>query len=373
MTSGYMDAGTGPEALSNHRWYLIAMLLCRLAAVLLHGFRVPPLAQILLAACALFLLPANMVCISAACSNSFINWGAAGQPWQALFAFLYMGTEPQDWDFAYPAFRYLITRKYLLCVFLYLVAFHLGRPAVRNALAMAADLRSVINRQSWLPKATRPYIPRLLYGTAATSGLLAMSLYQTLYFEALEDNWVMEADEHHAQATLPRLGLLLLYLIAQVCLMAGMVSALPNVLHHVGSQTLGSYVCHSYLNLIVTVAVLDNPHMAGQLSTPAYLTIVLGVPLVTQLVVGPLVQRALLAHLHLLARCATSAVGMVCGRKMEEQGARDDDHDEAGQAAGNRLEQSVSTNTGEGQEQGQVGSSSMVHADLARPVVRNQI
>ena len=111
MTSGYMDAGTGPEGLrfrltdlviflisvemawvfdpiataaaaaggldtsqpwwlSNHRWYLLAMLLCRLAAVLLHGFRVPPFAQILLAACALFLLPAGMVCISAACSNS---------------------------------------------------------------------------------------------------------------------------------------------------------------------------------------------------------------------------------------------------------------------------------------------------------------
>jgi len=351
MTSAYMDAGTGPEALrfrisdavilfvclemawifdpiataaagaggldtsqpwwlSNHRWYLLAMLYCRLAVVVLHGFRVPKLAQVISAACALFLLPANMVCLSAACSGRFINWGAAGQPWQALFTFFYFGTEPQRSDFAYPAFHYFITRKYLLCVFLYLLAFHYGRPGIRQALNMAQDMRSAIGRTRWLPKAARHYLPRLLYGTASASGLLALSLYQANHFEALEDNWVMEDGAHHSQATLPHLGLLVAYLVAQVCLMAGFVSALPPVLHWVGSKTLGSYVCHSYVNLVVNVSILDNPNVV--LSTAAWLAIVLLVPAVTQVAIGPIVQAALLAHLHLVARIAAQAGQLLC-------------------------------------------------------------
>ena len=126
----------------------------------------------------------------------------------------------------------------------------------------------------------------------------------------------MEDGAHHSQATLPHLGLLVAYLVVQVCLMAGMVSALPPVLHLVGSKTLGSYVCHSYVNLIVTVSILDNPNVT--LSTPSWLALVLLVPAVTQVAIGPLVQAALLAHLHLVARIAAKAGQLLCCSRAKE-------------------------------------------------------
>jgi amino acid adenylation domain-containing protein len=346
MTSGFMDAGTGPAALrfsvtdliiygiflemawvldpiataaagasgidtsspwwlSNHRWYLLAMLLCRLAVVVMHGFRIPAFAQVLLAASALFLLPANMVCLSASCSNeSYVEWGQAGQPWRALFTFFYIGTEPQTIDFEYSAFKFAITRKYLLCVFLYVLAFHYGRPAARGALSLAGHLRTAINRIQFLPKTMRQLLPRLLYGLAASSALVALNIYQALHFDALEDHWVMEAGKHHEQATLPHLGMLVVYLIVQICFLATVVSALPSFFHWVGSSTLGSYVAHSYINLLITVTLLDKSSVKWRFSTPSYLALVLGVPAVTQVVVGPLVQKALFAHLHLLIRIA---------------------------------------------------------------------
>jgi len=195
MTSGFMDAGTGPAApgfsvtdliiygiflemawvldpgtsgidtsspwwLSNHWWYLLTMLLCRLGVVVMHGFRIPAFAQVLLAASALFLLPANMVCLSASCSNeSYVEWGQAGQPWRALFTIFYIGTEPQTIDFEYSDFKFAITRKYLLCVFLYVLAFHYGRPAARGALSLAGHLRTAINRIQFLPKTMRQLLP----------------------------------------------------------------------------------------------------------------------------------------------------------------------------------------------------------------------
>jgi amino acid adenylation domain-containing protein len=346
MTSGFMDAGTGPAALrfsvtdliiygiflemawvldpiatasvgasgmdtsspwwlSNHRWYLLAMLLCRLAVVVMHGFRIPAFAQVLLAASALFLLPANMVCLSAACSNeSYVAWGQVGQPWRALFTFFYIGTEPQTSDFAYSVFKFAITLKYLLCVLLYVLAFHYGRPAARRALSLAGHLCTAINRVQCLSKTMRQLLPRLMYGLAASSTLAALNIYQALHFDALEDDWVMEAGEHHQQATMPHLGMLVVYLIVQICLLASVVSALPSFFHWVGSSTLGSYVAHSYINLIFTVTLLDNPSVT--LSTPSYLALVLGVPALTQVVVGPLVQKALFAHLQLLIRIAKS-------------------------------------------------------------------
>jgi hypothetical protein len=298
MTSGFMDAGTGPAALrfsvtdliiygiflemawvldpiataaagasgidtsspwwlSNHRWYLLAMLLCRLAVVVMHGFRIPAFAQVLLAASALFLLPANMVCLSASCSNeSYVEWGQAGQPWRALFTFFYIGTEPQTIDFEYSAFKFAITRKYLLCVLLYVLAFHYGRPAARRALSLAGHLRTAINRIQCLPKTMRQLLSRLLYGLAASSTIAALNIYQAHHFDALEDDWVM-----HQQATLPHRTWVCF------CFLATVVSSLPSFFHWLGSSTLGSYVAHSYINLIFTVTLLDNPSVT--FSTPS--------------------------------------------------------------------------------------------------------
>jgi len=363
MTSGFMDAGTGATALrfsvsdliiyfiflemawvfdpvataaagavgldtsspwwlSNHRWYLLAMLLCRLAVVVMHGFRIPAFAQTILAACALFLLPANMVCVSSQCSGGVVEWGQAGQPWRFLFTLLYIGTEPQRWDFEYSAFSYAITRKYLLCVLLYVIAFHYGRPTARKALGLAGHLRAAINGMRCLPKTVRQHLPRLLYGLAAASALVAMNIYQALHFDALEDNWVMEEGAHHGQATLPRLGMLVVYLVVQILLLAVVVSALPSVMHWVGSSTLGSYVAHSYVNLIITVSILDNQSVT--FSTPGYLALVLVVPAVTQVVVGPLAQKALFAHLHLLVRIAGSLTSALCGSASTGEHAQGD-------------------------------------------------
>ena len=148
-----------------------------------------------------------------------------------------------------------------------MLAFHYGRPAARGALSLAGHLRTAINRIQFLPKTMRQLLPRLLYGLAASSALVALNIYPALHFDALEDHWVMEAGKHHEQATLPHLGMLVVYLIVQICFLATVVSALPSFFHWVGSSTLGSYVAHSYINLIFTVTLLDNPSVT--FSTPS--------------------------------------------------------------------------------------------------------
>lgn len=322
---------TRPLTQTHTHRYLLAMLLCRFAVVVMNGFRVPALAQLILAASALFLLPANMVCVSAGCDDGYIDWSAAVQPFNSLLYFFYTGTEPQRWDFPYAAFKYLLTRKYLLCVFLYVLAFHYGRPTARKALSMAAELRSSIDRFAFLPKSAKVFLPRFIYGIASASGLLAMSIYQSLYFEALEDNWVMEDGAHKSQATLPNLGLLVVYLVVQICLMAAMVSAMPNVLSWVGSSTLGSYVAHGYVNLVITATVLNNSSIS--FSIGGYLFLVLGVPALTQVFVGPLVQRALFFHLHFVARFVSKAAAMMCGDSddRKDEYKNDTDNREGGQ------------------------------------------
>jgi hypothetical protein len=309
------------------------MLLCRLTVVVLHGLRVTPFAQVVLAACGLCLLPANLVCLSPACSDGVVAWGAAPQPWSGIFTVFYMGSEPQTKDFAYAGFRYLLTRKYLLCVFLYVLTFHYGRPAVRITLSLAADLRRFIDGFRCLPKSAKLLLPRVIYGLGSTAALVGMSVYQSHHFGALEDNWVMEASPHFQQATLPHLGLLVIYIVAQICFMAGLVSALPNVLHWIGSQTLGSYVAHSYVNLLMTVVFFDP--QKGTISMPSYIArykstntefpcftgtkvqiltqelracSILLIPLLIQLFIGPLVQKALFFHLQVLSLLAPLVV-----------------------------------------------------------------
>jgi hypothetical protein len=139
---------------------------------------------------------------------------------------------------------------------LYVLAFHYGRPAARRALSLAGHLRTAINRIQCLPKTMRQLLPRLLYGLAASSTLAALNIYHALHFDALEDDWVM-----HQQATLPHRTWVCF------CFLATVVSSLPSFFHWLGSSTLGSYVAHSYINLIFTVTLLDNPSVT--FSTPS--------------------------------------------------------------------------------------------------------
>jgi len=92
----------------------------------------------------------------------------------------------------------------------------------------------------------RQLLPRLLYGLAASSTIAALNIYQAHHFDALEDDWVM-----HQQATLPHRTWVCF------CFLATVVSSLPSFFHWLGSSTLGSYVAHSYINLIFTVTLLD--------------------------------------------------------------------------------------------------------------------
>jgi len=212
-----------------------------------------------------------------------------------------MGTEPQTAAFAFAGFRFFLTRKYFLCIFLYVLAFHYSRPAVRKALDLALELRRCTDGFKCLPKTAKHYLPRVIYGVGSTAALLAMSFYQADHFGALEDKWVTDK-----QVTLPNLGLLVIYLVLQICFMAGMVSALPNGLHWVGSQTLGSYVVHSYVNLFITVVIYDkykvDPKSETYLSfsTSGYLASVLLVPVLIQIIIGPIVQKIVFFHLHYL-------------------------------------------------------------------------
>lgn len=230
--------------------------------------------------------------------------------------FFVVGTEPQDPNFASTSFAYALTRKYLLCVFLYLLSFHYGRPAVRVALAAAKELRASMPGSS-------DALHRVVYGTTAALALWFLCLYQALYWGANEDIWVMEASPIKQEAYITRLGFLVIVLVAEVCLMAALVSALPNVLAHVGSTTLGSYVAHGYVNLVVTVVLLNKV----QLSEGTYLATVFGVPVLIQLVVGPVVQAGLLMHLHVVVRAATRAVVWATGHRLDSSNMSGDDEE----------------------------------------------
>jgi hypothetical protein len=198
-----------------------------------------------------------------------------------------------------------------------------------QALEFAAEVRSSIDRVpgKWIPKTAKVYLPRFIYGLAACWILLASCIHQSLHFEALEDNWVQEAGMVRQQATLPHLGVLIVLLILQICMLAAMVSALPNMLSWTGSSTLGSYVAHSYINLLVTITILNNSSIV--LTTPSYLAIVLGVAALTQLVIGPLVQWAFFFHLHKLVGLAakvSSCLGSQDKKQEAQEGSSNDTH-----------------------------------------------
>ena len=79
-----------PWWLATHRWYLLAMLYTRAAMVLMHFLRLPPAAQVLAAATALFISPDNIGCISTVCAGlptvqNWMDWTVVPQPFPFIF------------------------------------------------------------------------------------------------------------------------------------------------------------------------------------------------------------------------------------------------------------------------------------------------
>ena len=290
-----------PWWLAQHRWYLLAMLYTRAAMVLLRALQLPPAVQAGLAVLCALLCPPSIGCVSVVCSGaagnlqSWMDLSSAPEPFNFLFQVFYRGIEPQyanaDWA---PAFQYILPRKYLLVLLIYVVTFHYGRPAVNAARRAHRLLLSALLADSPLACAA----VRGLVALASGGALVAIALGETAAWRANEDWWVQEGgpDAHGREPHITRFLLVVLATMVQVALIACFFAAAPSAvrapLRIAGASTLGAYMSHSYINLGFAQSVLPRLAALGPYSAVAGL---LALPVGILFIAGPIVQWATLA------------------------------------------------------------------------------
>jgi hypothetical protein len=290
---------SNPWWLAAHRWYLLAMLYTRATMTLLRALRLPPAVQTGLAILAALLAPPGLACISSVCAGSpsnaesWMDWSSAPEPFNFFFLVFYRGTEPQyvnaNWA---PSFKYVLPRKYLFVILIYVATFHYGRPFARALRSASRNLLTTAGGGTIAAVSLRAL-------TAASCGgaLVAIALGETAAWRANEDWWVQELGPvlYGQEPALTRFGLVVVAVMTQVALLAGFFAALPGpipALSFAGAHTLGSYMAHSYLNLAFALTVL--PRLPS-VEPYAALAALMALPLSILLVVGPLVQRTTLA------------------------------------------------------------------------------
>ena len=197
----------------------------------------------------------------------------------------------------------MLPRKFLLVVFMYVATFHYGRPLVEAATCILRQVQAATGTGA----RERPGAWRGFTAFTFASLLLAVALGESAGWGANEDWWVQEqgtlavAREGH----LTRLGLVVISSMAQIASLAGFAAAVPFSLHLVGASTLGSYVCHSYVNVLFASVVL--PHLSGA-NPYGVMSMLLFLPLVVVTILGPITQQLLMWEFRFLGSLCVAVV-----------------------------------------------------------------
>jgi amino acid adenylation domain-containing protein len=273
-----------PASASVHRWYILALLYCRIVLVSFNRIGVPPLAQVIVTMLASFLSRGHWVgCIAVYCgAPSAIDW---------FGRLLLRGCWHDDDCIStspYSGQNWLMTDGKFALIAVYIFSFHY-LPALMQALSGAALRLSQLGKWSLV---CCKIVAFLLLG-AICAGAFSR-------WVGLEDSFLTYEEMPWSQVWRPHFwGKWVLVMLTTMapCILLGIVLAGTSVhFKTAGSNSLGTYIIHPYFKPLIPYHTLI--FLSGKwIGCVGQLLIILGLPMLFQFVVGPLFQQVMVMHL----------------------------------------------------------------------------
>jgi len=221
-----------------HRWYLLVVLLIKVALVFFRLIRAPPLAQCIALTVLGCVMPSEVFCLSAAKCAVTPDW----QQWKdnyetlgALWTFLLQGAAQESQDMNTSALR----RYYVLFMAQYFSTFRYALSFVHRATAIvqqALKAASPVTAHMWWRCTQCVALCTFLFCELMYTGLLGPRVYA----------FMQEDVTNTFEPQLLPILLIYVSLAVQVTALALVLSPLERRLKWLGSTTLGCYMIHFY-------------------------------------------------------------------------------------------------------------------------------
>jgi amino acid adenylation domain-containing protein len=275
-----------PPTASVHRWYLLALLYSRVILVTANKLHISPPVQVSLSLLASFLSRGHWVwCIASYCGApkflDIIGRLLLRGCWNDRNC---ISTSP------YSGQNWLLTDGKLAIIAVYICSYHYLPAAMQTGSALALRLQNTC----WT----------VVIKVISALVLLAISLGALGDWVGLEDSFLTYEPMPWLQVWRPHFwGKWLLVMISTTlpCILLTVLLRGTSIhFQRAGQNALGAYVIHPYFKPLLPYRTLI--FAAGKWAgTIGQVLVIVGMPLLFQLLVGPLFQQLIIAHLRLLA------------------------------------------------------------------------